>query len=194
MAQIGRSIPSHALVAHGLTAQQLSLSVESGSYGLVGQASINAFSLTCVTGTYTYTGVAASLTVFSTNKTLPADSGSYSLTGTSTGLFGGFRSNAETTSYTLTGTSVGVFYGSRCLSAGGTYTLTGTSETLRAARVVGIAAGSYTISGSTVTLNSARLITLTNGQYLIVESETTQLTFSGGSVTTHLLAMMGLGG
>jgi len=81
---------------------------------------------------------------------VPADAGSYALTGSAAGLKAGRKLAGDAGSYSLTGNTATLDYsgsGSKTLSAdAGSYSLTGSAAALRAGRRVTAAAGGYRLA------------------------------------------------
>ena len=129
------------------------LTADSGSYAYSGSAAslLVGRLLQSSTGTYNYTGANASLLV---GRLLQADSGAYLYTGAAVSLLKGFLLSANTGSYSYSGTDVTLTFtpsGSFTLTADtGDYTYTGSSINFNRNRVIIAASGVYTYSGTDV--------------------------------------------
>ena len=106
-----------------------------------------------------------------TAYTLPAGSGTYSLTGTASDLLAARSLTATTSSYSLTGTAADFQHGYSLDAATAGYTLTGTASALLAARQLTAATDSYSVSGTDATLTYSSLtaydLTAGSGSYSI---------------------------
>lgn len=118
-------------------------------------------------------GFAMEIKQATTDTTLTADAGSYTITGTAVGLLYNRRLSAGAGSYSLTGTTAGVFYGRRVLAGVGSYSLTGSTANLLRGRVLSGQSGSYSISGSNAGLLVGRKLTAQGGSYTINGSDAT---------------------
>jgi len=83
--------------------------------------------------------------------TLAVDAGSYSLTGTATGLAAQRKLAAAVGSYSITGTTTALRIARKQVEAVGSYVITGTATALRATRTLALAPGSYSITGVATT-------------------------------------------
>jgi hypothetical protein len=88
--------------------------------------------------------------------TLTAGSGSYAVTGKSTGLSASRRLGAQVGSYTLTGQGLGLRVSRYVQAISVTYTLTGLTVGLTASRSLGAQVRSYTLEGKTAGLRAFR--------------------------------------
>lgn len=122
-------------------------------------------SITADAGSYTLTGTAAT---FRKTWKVVAASGSYALTGTAATPKLGRKVVAAAGSYLLTGSNVNLNKGKRISVDPGSYSFTGTAATLRQARKVTAVAGSYVLTGATVALKHGWKVTAASGSYSIV--------------------------
>lgn len=123
------------------------------------------YALTCDTGAYSLTGVAATTT---RGVRLVADVGSYGITGQAATTSRGYRLTADVGSYALTGQSAATTRGVRLVAATGAYTLTGQDATL----VYAAGATNYTL-------------TCDVGAYVLTGVDAT-LTYSAGAANYSL--------
>lgn len=117
---------------------------------------------------YGVTGTDVSLSRIN-SYSVTADPGSYSLTGTVTGLFRGPLVVAAPGTYALTGTVTSLYRNRLVTAVPGTYSLTGTATGLRESAIVMDAApGSYSLTGTAATFvldTSAYFIIADPGSY-----------------------------
>lgn len=121
---------------------------------LLRPSAATAYTLTCETGVYTFTGQNANL---NKSKLLVAQAGSYSLTGNNATLLKSKRIVAETGSYSfvgnnanLTWSGTGNAYTLTCLT--GSYSLVGQSAVLKRSRRIVAESGVYSFVGNSVVL------------------------------------------
>lgn len=131
--------------------------------------------LTATAGSYTLTGTASGLAA---QRKITAASGSYTLTGTAAALKAGRQITATAGSYTLTGAAAGLAAQRKLVAASGSYTLTGTAATLAAQRALIAAAGSYALTGGDVALTYTPAATglsldAENGAYVLTGADVT---------------------
>lgn len=118
-------------------------------------------------GTYTVTGTAAG--VRATRK-VTAVGGSYALTGTAATLRLARRITAVGGSYSITGTAAGLRATRRMTAVGGSYVLTGTAADLRKGFILIAASGAYTLTGTAAGLRATRKIAAGSGAYVLTGS------------------------
>ena len=106
--------------------------------------------------------------------TITADSGTYTLSGTTITLKAAFSTVVATGTYSLSGTAAGLRAGRNTSAGSGTYTLTGTDVALRTARATIAASGTYNLTGTDVTL----IYTPASGEVLTIDSGSFALTGS----------------
>lgn len=115
-----------------------------------------AYSVTAETGSFTETGTAASLEF---GRVMPADGGSYALTGANAGTLAGRRVTADTGSLALAGTDAAAEFGRLLAADLGAYALTGTdaglSRTVAGAYALSAEAGAFALSGGESTLTGS---------------------------------------
>lgn len=121
--------------------------------GVSGGGATN-YSLTCDTGAYSLTGVAATTT---RGIRLVADVGSYGITGQAASTSRGYRLTADVGSYALTGQSAATTRGVRLVAETGAYALTGQDATLVYAAgptnyTLACDVGAYVLTGVDATL------------------------------------------
>jgi hypothetical protein len=140
----------------------------------VGPSGATAYTLTCDSGSYTYSGTAAAL---QRGEVLVTDSGSYSYSGTNVALNLGYYLATDSGSYTYSGTNVTLTFagaGSYTLTCdSGSYSYSGTAVSLEFGALVTATSGSYAYSGTNVTLTHNYPLSLDSGSY----------TYSGTNVT-----------
>ena len=129
-----------------------------------------AYSLVANSGSYSYTGQAATLLK---SKVLSASSGSYSISGQAATLLKSKLLNASAGSYAYTGQSATISYVSggvnyTLVASAGAYTYTGSTATLKKSKVLAASSGTYTIAGQNATLaySGANTVTLKAGSWL----------------------------
>lgn len=157
-----------------------------------GSAGSTNYTLTANPGTYSLTGGTASLKV---GRKITANAGSYTLSGGSAVLKAGRRLTANAGTYSLTGGSAtltksvaGISY---TLTANpGTYALTGGAASLKAGRQITALAGAYGITGGSAQLKTGRVLTAVAGSYQVTGGSAT-LTKTG-AVAYTLTALPGV--
>lgn len=108
-----------------------------------------ASTLTAAKGSFTLTGVAASLKAA---RKLTATKQTYTLTGVAAGLKAGRKIAPAKGTFTLTGVAVGLKAGRKIAPAKGTFTLSGIATGLKAARKIAPAVGTFGLTGNAATL------------------------------------------
>jgi hypothetical protein len=140
------------------------LTAETGTFTLTGiaatlQASRN---LTADTGTFALTGIDADLVSV---KTLIADSGEFALTGIAADLIASRKIDCVAGEFSLTGIDADLA-ASRLLSADeGSFSLTGIDADLLANRTIAIAVGEFTLTGIDAGLVASRVLTIDVGTF-----------------------------
>jgi poly(3-hydroxybutyrate) depolymerase len=115
-------------------------------------------------GSYTVTGTAASLEM---GREVVAGTGSYAVTGTAASLEYGREAAADAGTYAVTGTAASLEYGFEVVAGAGSYALTGTAATLQINLPLTADAGSYAITGTDAALEYGREIAADAGSYAI---------------------------
>lgn len=105
-----------------------------------------------------------------TDYTMAADAGSYTLTGTAATLRASLRIIADAGSYALTGTAAALKRGYGIVAAAGSYAITGTAATLTSARRMVADAGSYALTGTAAALKAAFRMVADAGSYILTGS------------------------
>lgn len=142
-----------------------------------------ALTLTLNSGSYTYTGTSTGLLY---KRNITANSGSYSYTGTSTGLLYKRVINANSGSYAYTGTNTGLLFGRDIIPDSGSYTYTGTSADLLLNRSLSLSAGSYAYTGTDAVILYARILNADAGSYTYTG---TDVTLTVGTQTAYTLTL-----
>jgi len=140
-----------------------------------------AYTLTADSGSYTYTGTTTGL---NKGSKVQADSGSYALTGTATGLKRGVKLPANSGSYSLTGQTVGLLKGYKLPADSGSYTLTGQDVTLTynpasSTYTLTCDSGRYTLTGVSQAFLRTYVLDMESGAYTLTGSNVT-LSYSSG--------------
>jgi hypothetical protein len=115
-------------------------------------------------------------TAVTTSKSIAADTGSYTITGTAAGTLKGWRVAATGGSYTVTGTAASLERGFKTTALAGSYAVTGTAASLEFGRKVGAGAGSYAVTGTNATLTksgTAKTLTADAGSYAVTGTAAT---------------------
>lgn len=146
-----------------------------------GYVATGAYTLTADSGSYTYTGTTTGL---NKGSKVQADSGSYALTGTATGLKRGVKLPANSGSYSLTGQTVGLLKGYKLPADSGSYTLTGQDVTLTynpasSTYTLTCDSGSYTLTGVSQAFLRTYVLDMESGAYTLTGSNVT-LSYSSG--------------
>lgn len=121
-------------------------------------------------GSYSLTGTAATLKVARINT---AGAGSYALTGTAATLRRNLPLVAGAGSYSLTGTAASVLHNWINTAGAGSYALTGTAATPKHGYAVGAGAGSYALSGAAASLLHNWILSAGSGSYALTGSDAT---------------------
>jgi hypothetical protein len=123
-------------------------------YGMETAARNNGFSGTTITwgstSASTWTAFACEI-----NSGFIASSGSYSLTGTASGLKAARKLVGDVGVYSLTGTAAGLAKGSKLVTDSGSYIIAGSAAALKANRRIAIEVGSYILTGLAATLTKS---------------------------------------
>lgn len=122
------------------------------------------YSMPADPGSYTITGVDVT---FSRSYVLPAETGSYTITGFAADLLYPRTLNAETGSYTITGYDINVPLSYTLDAAPGSYTITGNAAELLINRSLPAETGSYTITGIDAEFNRTVVLNCEPGSYSI---------------------------
>ncbi len=125
----------------------------------VGEIS-GAYTLACVTGSFTLTGNAAGLLA---SRQLPGATQSYALTGNAASLTVGRKVAANVATFSLTGTPAGLTAQRRMVAAQGALSLTGVATGLRAGRLLTATTRAYALTGVAVNLTAARRLSCAVG-------------------------------
>lgn len=115
-------------------------------------------------GSYTITGTAATLKVA---RKVVADAGAYSVTGTAATLKHGWKISAGTGSYAVTGVAASLLHAKKLSGGAGSYALTGTDATLRKGLTLPVDPGSYTFAGIAASLLHNWKLTAGAGSYAV---------------------------
>jgi hypothetical protein len=154
-----------------------SLTCSSGSYTYTGTSATLMRNRVAVpsAGAYTYTGSSATLTKGAAlvNRELTANAGSYTYTGSTAALVKGKRLVTTAGSYTYTGSTAVLLRNRALVSNAGSYTYTGQSATLSRGRPLIASSGSYTYTGQNATLSRGRPLTASVGSYALTGSDAT---------------------
>lgn len=118
-------------------------------------------------------GVHLEIQAAATNRTLTADAGSYTETGTAAALKVGRLLTAASGTYTETGTAATLRRNVPITAASGTHTLTGTAATLTQTSVLDAASGTYAMTGTAATLKMGHLLALASGSYTLTGQDAT---------------------
>lgn len=189
------------------------LTADSASYALTGQAATLAFNRAMVaasaaytltgqdaglrfnrvlaadTTAYTLTGQNVTLTytpIGGPTYTLAADTASYALTGQDTGLLFNRVLTADTTAYALTGQAVGLSRGYTLTADTAAYSLTGDAASFVYNRVLAADSASYALTGQDVTLTYTPLSLPTIGRPASDTSNTGWLPSTGSDLYAML--------
>lgn len=151
---------------HTVRTSSASITVDAGSYTLIGQ-NVTLFRnlpLTVDAGSYALTGQAVTLTH---QWCVPVDPGSYALTGQDVSLLHQWRVTIDAGSYALTGQDVTLNKGLTLAIDAGSYSLTGQDVTLTHQWRVAVDAGSYALTGQDVTLRRNLPLIVDAGSYAL---------------------------
>ena len=108
------------------------------------------------------------------NFVLPADAGTYTVTGSSVSLKFGRSLSAESATYNVTGSSVALTFNRLIAASAGSYGLTGSTVDLAYALRITAASGSYAITGTSVALQygTDKTIVAEAGSYVVIGTAT----------------------
>jgi hypothetical protein len=138
------------------------------------------YTLTASAGSFTLTGVDASL---ERSYTLTAAAGSFALTGIAANLVRGYRVVADAGTFALTGIAASTLY-SRLVAANvGSFTLTGVAAGMLASRILTASAGSFTLTGIDAGLVTSRTLVAEAGSFTLTGNDATLTYGSVGSYT-----------
>lgn len=111
---------------------------------------------------------------------IPADGGTYAITGTAASLQATRIFDAAAGSYTITGTAATLIHARSITVDSGDYVITGTAAGLQATRIVAADGGTYLLTGTAADLLRDALISALSGTYVITGTDAT-LVFTGGA-------------
>jgi hypothetical protein len=152
----------------GFVSSTYTLTADKGSYTQTGVAATlkQAHLLTAAVGSYSLTGVAASLKV---GYKVTAVVGSYTLTGVAAALRRTYTPlTASAGSYSLTGVSASLKVGYKVAASVGSYSLTGIAAALRRTYTpLAAGAGSYSLTGKAANLLVGHAVTAAAGAYTL---------------------------
>ncbi|MCZ6898331.1 MAG: hypothetical protein O7D95_06480 [Betaproteobacteria bacterium] len=117
-------------------------------------------------------------------ESITADSGSYSISGTTTPIKADFNTISGIGSYSITGTTTPLKASLNIISESGSYTTSGTNVDLRFGSMITADAGSYIQTGTLVNLNFIGNMTVDAGSYIITGTNVGLL--NGGNIWTDL--------
>jgi hypothetical protein len=148
-------------------ANNYTITCETGSYSYTGQSASlkKASNLICLAGSYLYTRQSATLTyagtVEPTSYTLTCSTGNYTLTGQSSNLRLARKIICSVGNYSYTGKASQLTLSRKLVCASGSYSLSGQSVNLRQSSKLICSSGQYTYAGSSALLKQAyKLISL----------------------------------
>ena len=134
------------------------------------------YTMPAVSGSYSVSGTDANLEY---HRSFAAASGSYSVTGTDAVLSFGYTMAADSGSYSITGTDVNFLRGYNLAADSGAYTVSGTDANPEYHRIFAADSGSYAITGTDAGVLKGYLLGVDSGSYAINGTPVT-LTYSGG--------------
>jgi hypothetical protein len=115
-------------------------------------------------GSYSVTGTNAT---FDRTYVLDADTGSYTVSGTDAALSKGLTVGADAGSYAVSGTDAGLEHDKQVTADAGSYSVSGTDAGLYYGFVVSADAGSYSVSGTDATFDRSYAIDADAGSYSV---------------------------
>lgn len=105
------------------------------------------------------------------SDTIIVESGSYSITGTTTPIIADLNTVAGIGSYALTGTTTPLKAALNIIPVSGSYAISGTSIDLRFGSILTVDSGSYVYTGTFVNLNFVGNMTVDAGSYIITGTD-----------------------
>ena len=145
----------------------LTLDAGSGSYTYTGQAAsgIQTHSLNAEVGSFAYTGQDATLAKASAVKVLSANAGSFTYTGQTAALTQTNNLNAQAGSFALTGQAATLLETKVLNAQVGSFSLTGQAATLVETANLNAQSGSFTYTGQSAALTKAKAINAQAGSF-----------------------------
>lgn len=140
----------------------------------VADATVESYTLTAEPGSYSVSGVDATLTYSGSGGgglTLAAEAGSYALTGTAADLLHGRVVVPDAGSYALTGSAAALLKTSLLTAEAGTYAVTGTDADLLRGYPLAANQGSYTLTGTDASLLRGYPLTAEAGSYSLTGTD-----------------------
>ena len=149
--------------ASGKTVQVSWLEIEAGVAGATN------YPITANAGSYTYTGVAATLT---RSKVLAASAGSYTLAGVAATIARSKVLAGASGSYAYSGVSATLLRSKVVVASAGAYVYSGVAATVTYTGSginypISATAGSYTLTGVAATISKTRILTANAGAYVV---------------------------
>lgn len=135
-------------------------------------ASVTNITLTADSGSFTFTGTAATLKY---GREVAADSGSFAFSGTAATLRRTYRLDAGSGAFVFTGTAADMIHVRRLsLSAdAGSFFFTGTAASLEYGRVLGADSGSFSFTGTAATLRRTYQLVAGSGAFAFTGTDVT---------------------
>ncbi len=137
--------------------------------GLAAELSANPWEIIAPQRRHVFVGASGSPTAY----TLPADSGTFALTGTDATLARGRALPADSGTFALTGTDATLARGRALPADSGTFALTGTAATLTRGRVVAADSGTFALTGTVATLTRGRVVAADSGTFALTGTDAT---------------------
>ena len=134
------------------------------------QVSAAALTLTADSGTYSITGQAANLYY---NRAISADAGAYSLNGQAAQTLRAAFLSLDAGSYAITGQDASFVYGQAISADAGDYSITGQIADLTRAVVLSADSGAYSIAGQDANLSRSLYLNAELGSYVITGENAT---------------------
>jgi hypothetical protein len=142
------------------------------------------YTLTAASGSFALTGQTTGLAF---NRKLAAASGSFALTGNAATLAFNRKLAAASGSFALTGSAATLAFNRKLVAASGAFALTGNTTTLAFNRKLAAASGSFAETGNTATLASNRALAAASGSFALT-GNAADLTYTPISGATYTLA------
>ena len=125
------------------------------------------YTLTASGGTFTLTGTAAGLKAA---RKIAANSGAFTLMGTAAGIKASRRFTADSGTFALSGQAIGFYRGKRLIAESGAFSLSGQAVQLRKGVRLTAGAGAFTLTGGYAGLAIGRRLSAETGVFTLTGS------------------------
>jgi hypothetical protein len=140
------------------------------------------YTLSADSGTFT---IAGSATGLKADRKLAAAAGSFAVTGAAAGLRAGRMLVADTGAFAVSGNAAGIVAARQLAAASGSFSISGSDAGLKSARQLATVTGTFALTGSATELRAARMLTAASASFTLTGFE------AGMRAARHLIAGAG---